>query len=75
MTPIADWILSEDRDLTPGLSEMRGEKFDYAGRIKADEVWPKTCQSIVKDGTAAAVMNRAHACHEHNGMDSPVQSH
>jgi len=50
-------MVEEFRHVTIGLemstAELRGEKFDYAARMKADEAKPATRASVVKDMEAA----------------------
>ncbi|MGH7471865.1 MAG: DinB family protein [Longimicrobiales bacterium] len=50
-------VLDEFRHVTIGLemsaAQLRGEPFDYAGRLKADESKPTTRESVVKDMEAA----------------------
>ena len=38
-------------------AELRGEKFDYGARIKADEEKPKTRDSVVKEMEAAIAVS------------------
>jgi hypothetical protein len=55
--PDSRTVLDEFRHVVIGLemsaAELRGEKFDYGGRLKADEAKPKTRESIVKEMEAA----------------------
>ncbi len=50
-------MVDEFRHVTIGLemsaAQLRGDKFDYMGRIKADESKPKTRESVVKEMEAA----------------------
>jgi hypothetical protein len=50
-------MLDEFRHVTIGLemsvAQLKAEKFDYAGRIKADESKPKTRESVVREMEAA----------------------
>ena len=50
-------MLDEFRHVTIGLemsaAELKGDKFDYGARIKADETKPKTRESVVRDMEAA----------------------
>ncbi len=56
-------MLDEFRHVTIGLemsaAELRGERFDYAGHMKADESKPKTRESFVKDMEAAIAVSYA----------------
>jgi hypothetical protein len=56
-------VLDEFRHVTIGLemsaAQLRGEPFDYAARIKADETKPNTRESVVKDMEAAIAASYA----------------
>jgi len=54
-------ILDEFRHVTIGLemssAQLKGEKFDYAGRLKADESKPKTRASVLAEMEAAIAIS------------------
>jgi hypothetical protein len=56
-------MIDEFRHVTIGLemssAQLRGEKFDYGARIKADEGKPKTRESVVKEMEAALAASMA----------------
>jgi len=59
--PDSRTVLDEFRHVVIGLemsaAELRGEKFDYGARIKADEEKPKTRDSVVKEMEAAIAVS------------------
>ena len=54
-------MLDEFRHVTIGLEMttaiLKGEKFDYPGRVKADESKPKTRESVVREMEAAIAVS------------------
>jgi len=56
-------MIEEFRHVTIGLemstAELRGDRFDYAGRLKADETKPQTRESVVKEMEAAIAASYA----------------
>lgn len=54
-------MVEEFRHVTIGLemsaAQAKGEKFDYGGRIKADEGKPKTRESVVREMEAAIAVS------------------
>ena len=61
--PDSRTMVEEFRHVTLGLemstAEMRGDKFDYGGRMKADETKPKTRESVVREMEAAIAASYA----------------
>jgi hypothetical protein len=61
--PDSRTMIDEFRHVTIGLefssAELRGEKFDYAARIKLDESKPKTRGSVLSDMQSAIVTSYA----------------